>query len=98
MGLWQDVRFAVRLLIKDKWFTLVAAVALALGIGVNNTGFTFVHAVPIRGLPFNEADKIMAGVTPAAGRPNHPGNAQPRFNRTSPARPSVARPRPGNRH
>src|SRR5947208_4455710 len=60
MGVWQDVRFAARLLIKDKWFTLVAAVALALGIGVNNTVFTFVNAVLIRGLPFNESEKIMA--------------------------------------
>lgn len=31
MGLWEDLRFAVRLLIKDKWFTLVAAVALQGG-------------------------------------------------------------------
>src|SRR5207247_2547723 len=60
MGLWQDVRFATRLLVKDKWFTLVAATALALGIGVNNTVFTLVNAVLIRGLPFNEADRIMA--------------------------------------
>src|SRR6059058_5236455 len=60
MGLWQDVRFAARLLIKDKWFTLMAAVALALGIGVNNTVFTFVNAVLIRGLPFDEPDRIMA--------------------------------------
>src|SRR5438034_2841550 len=60
MGLWQDLRFAARLLVKDKWFTLVAVIALALGIGVNNTVFTFVNAVLIRGLPFNEADKIMA--------------------------------------
>src|SRR5437588_8844873 len=60
MGLLQDVRFAVRLLIKDRWFTAVAAVALALGIGVNNTVFTFVNAVLIRGLPFNDPDRIMA--------------------------------------
>src|SRR5438093_10047835 len=60
MGLWQDVRFAVRLLVKDKWFTLVAAIALALGIGVNNTVFTFVNAVLIRGLPFNDPDRIFA--------------------------------------
>ena len=60
MGLWQDLQFAVRLLIKDKWFTLVAAIALALGIGVNATVFTFVNAVLIRGLPFNEPDRIMA--------------------------------------
>src|SRR5438132_59621 len=60
MGLLQDVRFAVRLLIKDRWFALVAAVALALGIGVNNTVFTFVNAVLIRGLPFDDPDRIMA--------------------------------------
>src|SRR5437870_12125283 len=60
MGLWQDARFAVRLLVKAKWFTLIAAVALALGIGVNNTVFTFVNAVLIRGLPFNDPDRIYA--------------------------------------
>src|SRR5436309_283908 len=60
MTLWQDLRFAVRLLLKDRWFTAVAAIALALGIGVNNTVFTFVNAVLIRGLPFDDPDRIMA--------------------------------------
>jgi putative ABC transport system permease protein len=60
MGLWQDLQFAVRLLVKDRWFTLVAATALALGIGVNATVFTFVNAVLIRGLPFADQDRIMA--------------------------------------
>jgi putative ABC transport system permease protein len=60
MGLWQDLQFAIRLLVKDKWFTLVAASALALGIGVNTTVFTFVNAVLIRGLPFHDSDRIMA--------------------------------------
>src|ERR671931_16873 len=59
MSLLQDVRFAVRLLIKDRWFTIVAALALALGIGVNNTVFTFVNAVLIRGLPFQDPDRII---------------------------------------
>ncbi len=59
MNLWQDVRFAVRLLIKDKWFTLAAAAALALGIGANATVFTLVNAVLIRGLPFEEPNKIV---------------------------------------
>jgi predicted permease len=60
MGLWEDLRFAGRLLLKDKWFTLVAVVALALGIGVNATVFTFVNAVLIRGLPIAEPDRTMA--------------------------------------
>ena len=60
MGLWEDVRFAGRLLLKDKWFSLVAAVALALGIGVNATVFTFVNAVLIRGLPIADPDRTMA--------------------------------------
>ena len=60
MGVWQDLQFAIRLLVKDKWFTLVAALALAMGIGVNSAVFTFVNAVLIRGLPFNDPDTIMA--------------------------------------
>ena len=59
MALWQDVRYAARLLAKDRWFTIVATVALALGIGVNATVFTFVNAVLLRGLPFDNPDRIM---------------------------------------
>jgi putative ABC transport system permease protein len=60
MGLWEDLRFAGRLLLKDKWFSLVAVVALALGIGVNATVFTFVNAVLIRGLPIADPERTMA--------------------------------------
>src|SRR5918995_7015887 len=56
----QDLRFAARMLVKDRWFTLVAVLALALGIGVNATVFTFVNAVLIRGLPFQDPERIMA--------------------------------------
>jgi putative ABC transport system permease protein len=59
MSLLQDLKFAVRLMIKDRWFTAVAVIALALGIGVNATVFTFVNAVLLRGLPFNDADRVM---------------------------------------
>jgi predicted permease len=59
MTLLQDLRFAARLLVKDRWFTLVAALTLALGIGVNTTVFTFVNAVLIRGLPFDHSEDIV---------------------------------------
>jgi len=54
-----NLKYAVRTLVKDPWFTLVAALALGLGIGVNNTVFTFVNAVLIRGLPFKNPDQIL---------------------------------------
>jgi putative ABC transport system permease protein len=60
MGLLQDLRFAVRLLVRDRWFTLVAVVTLALGIAANNAVFTFVNAVLIRGIPFKDGDRIVA--------------------------------------
>ncbi len=47
------------MLLKDRWFTVVAATALGLGIGVNTMVFTFVNAVLIRGLPFERADEIV---------------------------------------
>ncbi len=57
--LWQDVRLAARLLFKDRWYTAVAVLALGLGIGVNSTIFTFVNAVLLRGLPYEDSHRIM---------------------------------------
>jgi putative ABC transport system permease protein len=69
MNLLQDLKYAVRLLIKDRWFTAVAVVALGLGIGVNSTVFTFVNAVLIRGLPFDHQEQIVwVGTRDARGR------------------------------
>jgi putative ABC transport system permease protein len=59
MTLLQDIRYACRLLLKDRWFTLVAALALGLGIGLNTTVFTFVNAVLIRGLPFDHSEELL---------------------------------------
>jgi len=70
IAVWQDLRYAARLLLKDRWFTAVAAIALALGIGVNATVFTLVNATLIRGLPFDRPDEIMSlGTRDARGRP-----------------------------
>ncbi|HSL22908.1 MAG TPA: ABC transporter permease [Vicinamibacterales bacterium] len=59
MGLWQDIRISARMLVKDRWYTTVAVLALGLGIGVTSTGFTFVNAVLLRGLPYPDSDRIM---------------------------------------
>jgi predicted permease len=60
MDLWRDVRYAARRLVEDRWFTLAAVAALSLGIGANTTVFTFVNAVLVRGLPFEDPDRIVA--------------------------------------
>jgi putative ABC transport system permease protein len=54
----RDLRFALHLLVKDRWYSTVAVVALALGIGVNATVFTLVNAVLIRGLPFEDSGRL----------------------------------------
>ena len=54
----QDLRFAFRLLVKERWFSAVAIVALSLGIGLNATVFTLVNAVLIRGLPFEDSQNL----------------------------------------
>ena len=55
----QDLRFAARLLLKDRRFTLPAVIALALGIGMNGTMFTIVNAM-IRGLPIGSPERILS--------------------------------------
>ncbi len=51
----QDVRFALRVLIRDRGFALTAVVVLGVGLGVNNMFFTLVYAHKFRGVPIEQA-------------------------------------------
>ena len=71
MNLLHDVRFAVRVLVKNRWFTVMAAVVLALGIGANNAVFTIVNAILLRSLPFSKPEQIVLVLTrDSRGRDN----------------------------
>ena len=55
-----DIRYAVRNLLKRPAFTLVAAITLALGIGANTAIFSSVYALLLKPLPFAELNRVVA--------------------------------------
>ncbi len=57
--LWQDVHYAVRSLLRNPGFTLVALLILTLGLGANTAMFTVVNRGLIRPLPFPQPDRLV---------------------------------------
>lgn len=55
----QDIRFALRSLIKNPVFSLVAAFTIAIGIGANVVVFTLVERILLNPLPYNDSDRLV---------------------------------------
>lgn len=66
----QNLRFAVRRLIKSPLFTLIAVLSVAAGIGINSAVFSLVNGIVLSSLPYKDAERLVlvVGHHPQIGR------------------------------
>jgi predicted permease len=77
-NLWNDVKHALHMFIKNPGFTIAAVAALALGIGANTAIFTVVNAVLLKPLSYPNADRIVQCLN-TAPEGNWSGASIPKF-------------------
>src|SRR5712691_1542782 len=75
--IWQDIRYAVRTLVRTPAFTVAAIVSLALGIGANTTIFTLLNTLFLNPLPVARPSELVAVLAVASKNATQFGNLLP---------------------
>ncbi|HUE03424.1 MAG TPA: ABC transporter permease [Bryobacteraceae bacterium] len=79
IGLYEDLRYGLRGLARNRSFTAVCVLSLALGIGANTTIFTLVNALLLRPLPVKDPANLAAVFTLDAHNPGFWGCSYPNY-------------------
>src|SRR4051812_34487079 len=71
--LWNDLRYALRLMRRSPGFTTVAVLSLGLGIGANTAVFSLFYTIMLRQLPVAHAEQLVEIVQNYPGEPHWQG-------------------------
>ena len=74
-----DLRFALRQLMKSPGFSLLAVITLTLGIGLNTAIFSLINDLFLKGLPFQEPERVLRILTKGKDRTDEFQVSAPRF-------------------
>src|SRR6266568_7545497 len=71
--LWNDIRYALRLMRRSPGFTAVAVLSLALGIGANTAIFSLFYTIMLRKLPVAHPEQLVEFLRKNPGEPRDDG-------------------------